>query len=405
MTESAREQQTLDDVDHHSEYFREHNYEIYDGLRQRCPVAHSSAWGGFWMFTSYDIAFSAVQATDVFSSAPQKAIPMASDAAFIPIDTDPPELQQYRGIVLPWFSPTTAKESEARFRRMADELIDDFIEDGQADLIEQLTTPLPAIWMLNLLGFDEKISWKQWVEWIHTVVHDRSANPEKAGDAIVNIYTNLAREIERRRVEGFGDDLFSTIMQGSVDDEPLSDSQLTSFGFQLLLGGLDTTSGLTGNALVELDRRRDLRDRLMDEPEVMRSATEEFLRHSTPVQCVYRILVNDVEFGGQQLRKGDRVAVFYAAANRDPEVFDEPGELDFDRTPNRHLAFGVGPHRCLGSNHARVMFRVMISTILERLPDYTICGEVERFPDAGDVFAVRHLPVSFTPGRHVYARK
>ena len=228
--------------------------------------------------------------------------------------------------------------------------------------------------------------------------------PEKAGVAITNIYANIAREIERRRTDGFGDDLFSVIMQASVNGVPLNDDEITSFGFQLLLGGLDTTSGFTGNVLVELDRRPDLRQRLIEEPHLMRSATEEFLRHSTPVQGLGRLVVRDCEVAGQQLHQGDRIMMLYAAANRDPAAFEDPAELNIERTPNRHMAFGVGPHRCIGSNFARVMFRVMITAILERIPDFRICGEVERFPDAGDVFAPSRLPVSFTPGRRVSGR-
>jgi cytochrome P450 len=397
MTKSVSRQDILDNIDHHSAYFREHNYEIYDDLRAQCPVAHSNAWDGFWLFCGYDVVYQAAQATNVFSSAPQKAIPMASDAVFIPIDSDPPLLARYRSLVLPRFSPVAAKNYEPTFRELATQLIDEFIESGRADLVGQLTTPLPAIWMLQMLGFDG--DWTEWVTWIHTVVHERSADPEKAGAAVTNIYASIAREIDKRRTNGYTDDLFSTIMRGHAGDRPLTDSEISNFGFQMLLGGLDTTSGLTGNALAELGHRRELRERLIAEPELLPGATEEFLRHSTPVQGVYRLVVQDCEVAGQTLRAGDRVILLYAAANRDPLVFDEPSHLDVERKPNRHLAFGAGPHRCLGSNFARVMFGVIVSCVLERLPDYTIAGEVERFPDAGDVYAVRRLPVTFTPGK------
>ena len=403
MTNTPSQGQSLDSVDHHSEYFLNHNYEIYDELRQRCPVSHSTAWDGFWLFTDYDVTYQAAQDTDTFSSRPQKGVPMASDAVFIPIDSDPPLLREYRNIVLPYLSPSAAKEFEPKFREMAHRLIDEFIEDGKADIVAQLTTPLPAIWMLRMLGFDES-RWTDWVEWIHAVVHERSADPEKAGVAITKIYTNITQEIDRRRSEGFGNDLFSVIMQGQAADRALSDDEVLSFGFQLLLGGLDTTSGLVGNTLIQLDEHRDLRERLITEPQLLRSATEEFLRHSTPVQGVYRLVAQDCQVGGQHLKAGDRLTLLYAAANRDPKIFDNPAAIDLDRKAIRHLAFGVGPHRCLGSNHARVMFQVMISLILERLPDYSISGPVERFPDAGDVYAVRHLPITFQPGSRVHPR-
>ncbi|MGV0792807.1 cytochrome P450 [Mycolicibacterium sp. XJ1819] len=404
MSTTAPHDDLTIDVDHHSSHFREHNYEIYEQLRQRCPVAHSNAWGGFWLLVNYDDIYAAEQDTETFSSAPAKQIPSAGTPdPFVPIDTDPPLLQEYRKITLPWFSPTAAKRAEADIRRLATELIDEFIEGGQADIVGQFTTPLPAIWILRLLGFDDT-HWADWVDWIHAVVHDRSSDTEKAAAGVANIYSSIIAEVQRRRTDGFGDDLLSVIMQGLVNGEPLRDEQVIGYAFMMLLGGMDTTSGLTGNALVQLDRHPELRARLIREPEILPRATEEFLRHDTPVQGEARVVTTDCEFRGQQLRAGDRVMLMLAAANRDPEAFDDPTRLDFDRSPNRHLAFGVGPHRCLGSNFARVMFQVMISEILTRLPDYSICGEVARFADAGDVYAVRSLPIRFTPGTRLSPR-
>ncbi len=389
------------DLDHHSDYFREHNFEIYEALRERCPVAHSNAWGGFWLFTDYDDVYEAEQNTELFSSVMEKQIPRNdSPDPFVPIDTDPPLLQQYRRITLPFFSPSAAKQLEPTFRKLATELIDDFIGSGKADIIEQLTIPLPARWILKALDFDES-RWAEWVGWTHAVVHDRTSNVEKSIDGVTNIYANIIAEMTRRRTDGFGDDLLSAIMQGEVDGEPLRDELVIGYAFLMILGGMDTTSGLTGNALIQLDEHRDLRQRLIDEPAIMSKATEEFLRHDTPTHTLTRLVTRDCDFKGEQLKAGDRVALCYAAANRDPKVFADPDVIDFDRTSNRHVSFGAGPHRCLGSNHARVMFSVMISEILTRMPDYRISGEVERFRDAGDVYAARHLPIAFTPGPRV----
>jgi len=386
------------DIDHHSAYFREHNYEIYEDLRERCPVAHSTAWGGFWLLVNYQDVYDAGQDNELFSSAMEKAIPMVGNPdPFVPIDTDPPVLKQYRRIGLPWFSPSSAKALEPMFRELATELIDEFIEAGEADIVGQLTTPLPARWILRMLGFDES-RWREWIEWIHSTVHDRSHDPDKANAGVTNIYTNITAEMARRRADGYGDDLLSAIMQGKIDGEPLPDGLVIGYAFLMLLGGMDTTSGLTGNSLVRLDEQPQLRRRLIEDPDVLPKATEEFLRHDTPSQGLARIITRDCEFKGQQLRAGDRVMLMFAAANRDPKVFPDPDRIDFDRVGNRHLAFGAGAHRCMGSNHARVMFQVMISEILTRLPDYTISGEIERFEDAGDVYAVRRLPIRFTPG-------
>lgn len=403
MTTAARTEPSNGsvDLDHHSAYFCEHNYEIYEDLRARCPIAHSNAWGGFWMLVDYQDVYDAAQDPDLFSSAMEKGIPLAGNPGpFIPIDIDPPQLQQYRRIALPWFSPSSARTLEPMFRELATELIDEFIETGEADIVGQLTTPLPARWILRMLGFDES-RWREWVGWIHATVHDRSHDPDKAIASVTNIYTSMGAEMARRRAGGYGDDLLSAIMQAEVDGRPLSDEQVIGYAFLVLLGGMDTTSGLTGNALVRLAEQPELRQRLIDGAGLLPKATEEFLRHDTPAQGLARIVTRDCEFKGHRLRQGDRVLLMFAAANRDPKVFPSPGRIDFDRVGNRHLAFGAGVHRCLGSNHARVMFQVMISEILARLPDYTISGEIERFPDAGDVYAVRRLPIRFTSGRRL----
>lgn len=388
----------FDALDHHSDYFREHCWQIYEALRKRCPVGHSSAWDGFWIFVDYDDVYEAEQNTELFSSLRDKQIPQTeAPDPFVPIDTDPPQLQQYRKITLPFFSPSAAKNLEPTFRQMATELIDDFIESGEADIIQQLTTPLPARWILRSLGFDDS-RWPDWVEWMHSVVHDRASQPEKAMESIGNIYGGITAEMQRRRDNGFSDDLLSTIMQGRVDGEELPDGLIIGYAFLMLLGGMDTTSGLTGNALIELDENPELRTQLIDDPSLMPKATEEFLRHDTPTHALTRLVTRDCVMKDQQLRAGDRVLLAYAAANRDPKVFSNPDQIDFTRTPNRHLAFGAGPHRCLGSNYARTMFSVMISEILQRIPDYTVSGQVERYRDAGDVYAPRHLPITFTPG-------
>ena len=402
MTDVESSKQDLaTQLDQHSDYFRDNVYDIYRELRGQCPMVRSEKWGGFWAFLDYQDVYDAEQAPELFSSGPGKEVPgVEGSVPFIPIDYDPPLVADYRKITLPFFSPGAAKALEPTFRQLTTELIDEFIEAGEADIIGQLTTPLPARWILQLLGFDES-RWPEWVDLIHTTVHDLAIDPPKSGAAAAQIYANISAEMDKRRTEGYGDDLLSTVMQAQVHGQGLDDMQVLGYAFLMLLGGMDTTSGLTGNALVRLEEQPELRQRLINEPEVLPKATEEFLRHDTPTQGLPRIVTTNCEFHGQKFNAGDRVLLMFAAANRDPKVFEDPDRIDFDRVGNRHLAFGAGPHRCMGSNHARMMFQVMMSEILTRLPDYTISGEIERFADAGSVYAVRRLPIRFTPGPRI----
>jgi cytochrome P450 len=390
------------EFDHHAPEFRDYCPAVIAGLHATGrPLGWSNEHGGFWAVYGYNALYDAVQDPDLFSSAHSAAVPKGvprstQDDPLIPIDVDGPLVHEYRRVVLSWFSPGGAKELEPRIRELATELIDAFIERGHADLSQELFTPLPARLILEMLGWDTD-RWPEWIEWIHSTVHDRTEHPERAVDAVTNIFTNITEEIERHRAH-LTNDMFSDILRAEVAGAPLTDAQVVSYAFLLLLGGMDTTAGLTGNVIVELDRRHDLRQQLIDDPSLIVKATEEFLRFDSPSFGLYRTVTRDAVFHGERLQRGDRVILMFPAAGLDPDAFEHPDAIDFTRTSNRHMAFGLGVHRCLGSHHARVMFRVMLEEVLARLPDFRISGEIVRFEDAGDVYAVRRLPVEFTPG-------
>jgi cytochrome P450 len=166
-----------------------------------------------------------------------------------------------------------------------------------------------------------------------------------------------------------------------------------------MLGGMDTTSGFTGNVLLRLCKDAELGAKFTADPSLVKKSTDELLRLYTPTLGLARTVSRDADFHGQRLCQGDRAILMWAAANRDPAMFENPDELDLDR-PNarKHMAFGVGMHRCLGSHYAKLMFDVMITQVLKRLPDFALAGEPKLFEDAGEVYAVRELPVKFTPG-------
>ncbi|HEX4189498.1 MAG TPA: cytochrome P450 [Marmoricola sp.] len=386
------------DLDHHSTEFRDRPHEITDEIRSRCPVAHSPQHGGFWVFTDYQSVADASRDDDLFSSAETVGVPESGmPFPILPIETDPPETQDLRAITLPAFSRKSSRDLEPAMREIATELIDTFIEKGTADLVQELTTPLPARMMLRMLGFDES-RWSEWVDRVHAVIHDRAHDADTSMMAGASILNELAAEMDLRRDRPADSDLFARIVHGEVQGEPLDQVQITMYGFLMMLGGMDTTSGLTSNALVSMANRPELRSALIEDRGLMTQATEEFLRVDTPTLALARTVTRDAEFHGQHLKQGDRVLLMWGAANRDPQVFPHPGTIDFERENKKHLSFGVGMHRCLGSNLARDMFAVMIDEILTRLPDFELDGEPVRFDDAAEVYAVRHLPVRFTPG-------
>ena len=397
---TINESTTAADFDHHSPEFREAPYETFADMRAQCPVQHSDHYGGFWSLLDYNSVFTAAREDDVWGSHPSIGIPPAPIVYPLPpIETDPPLTQKLRKITIGHFSPGQAERLRPRVRQMIAELIDGFIETGECDIVTELTNPLPARVALHLLGFDES-KYLQWVDWVHAIVHDKTLEPEKAETANIELMTEITKHVLERRASGnHGDDLFGAILDGRIDDEPLDDATINMYTLMIMLGGMDTTSGLTGNTLMQLITHPGVRQQLIDDPDLITDATEEFLRHSTPTLGLGRNLRCPVELHGQSLKTGDKAILMWAAANRDPEVFENPDVIDLHR-PNskRHLAFGVGVHRCLGSSLARMMFQEMITAILTRLPDFESNGEAVRFEDAGDVYAVRHLPIKFSPG-------
>lgn len=389
------------DFDHHSAQFRLAPYEAFERMRSSCPVQRSDHYGGFWSLVDYESVFAAARDDDLFSSFPSIGIPPATVSVPIPpIESDPPLTQQLRQITIKHFSPGSAQRLRPRARRMAAEMVDDFIERGECDIVAELTNPLPAKLVLHMLGFDDT-QHLQWVRWVHTFVHDKTHDPQRAAAAASDLMSEIGKQMHQRRTSGVpGDDLFGAILTGHIDGVALDDTQITMYTLMMMLGGMDTTSGLTGNSLLCLIERPQLRQALLDDRELLESATEEFLRHSTPTLGLGRNIQRDEQFCGQQLRRGERAMLMWAAANRDPAVFPDPDHIDFHR-PNskRHMAFGVGLHRCLGSHLARMMFQEMMAEILDRIPDFELNGEPVRFDDAGEVYALRHLPIRFTAGQ------
>ena len=394
------------DFDHHSPEFQRAPYAAFDRMRSSCPLQRSDHYGGFWSLLDYQSVFDAARDDVLFSSHPTIGVPPAATAYPIPpIESDPPLTQKLRQITLRHFSPGSVERLRPRARQMATEMVDAFIERGECDIVAELTTPLPAKMVLHMLGFDES-KYLQWVNWVHTFVHDKTHAPEAAGTAVTELMTEITTHMAQRRAQPDpGDDLFAAILNGHIDEVPLDDMQINLYTLMMMLGGMDTTSGLTGNVLVCMMERPEIRAALIEDPGLLEIATEEFLRHSTPTLGLGRTIRGDTRFHGQDIKSGEGAMLMWAAANRDPAVFEDPDTIDLSR-PNcrKHMAFGVGMHRCLGSHLARMMFQEMMAEILQRMPDFELNGEPVRFADAGEVYAVRNLPIRFTPGPRSAAR-
>ena len=388
------------DFDHHSSDHAADPYPTYAKYRSQCPVAWSEHHDGYWVLFDYASVYAAARDDETFRSGPSSSIPvLPTQRPLIPMETDAPETQKWRRMLYHEFTPAAAAKLEPYVYEVGHALMDGFVERGECDIIEEFATPLPAQVILRLLGFDPD-KWAEYAKCVHDIVHGMETAPEEAFMAAVTLYGEIAEAIEHRREHGLTEDVISTLMTSTFDGKPVSDDDIADYVMLLIFGGLDTTTASLGNAMVRMHQQPHLRSQLIERPELIPNAVEEFLRYDSPLQTVGRNISRDIEMGGHCLKAGDRALLVWASANRDEAQFPHADEIDFERTENRHLSFIVGLHRCLGSNLGRSMFRIMLELVLERTPDFELTAEPDhyRFADAGNVYALTALPIRFTPG-------
>lgn len=375
----------------------ENPYPIWDELRRECPVAHSDRWGGQWLPTRYEDIAAIAHDVEHFSSVQVGVIPplpMAADplsAGLPPISSDPPVHTWSRRLLLPWFSHRRVEQYESVTRELCRSLIDKFIDEGRADAAADYAQQIPVRIIARVLGVPTELSdtFTGWVRDVLEFAHDEERRA--AGRQAIGKY--LIEQVAYRR-EHPGDDLISELLHTEVEGEPVPDAHVLGTAALTLIAGIDTTWSAIGSSLWHLATHDDDRRRLVEEPELMLFAVEEFLRAYSPV-TMGRIVRSDTEVGGCPMHAGDRVLLNFPAANRDPEVFENADEVIIDRKQNRHVAFGVGIHRCAGSNLARMEVQVAVEEWLARIPEFHLeDGETVTWA-GGQVRGPRSIPVVF----------
>jgi len=386
---------------------REASDAAWDAVRASgCPIAWTEHNGGHWVITGYEQVAAAFRDWERFSSArlndpDQCAISFSNGKVplLLPEESDPPEWKDHRRTIATLLSPVASEHLRGRARYWADHYLDRVIEQGACDLVDDFTVPVPASVVLEWMGFPRA----EW-EWLWTAFHGVAAHPNgtpehrRATEAYADVMTRITEEL-RARVRTPRDDALTTIATHEVNGVRITEDVARSIAFLTVTGGIDTTTSFTGAALLHLAQHPADRARLLADPEVLTLATEEFLRYYPPARTHARTVATDTVFEGIAMRRGERVLLSEAAAGRDESAFPNADEFVIDRDPNRHLAFGVGIHRCPGSHLARVEFTEMLTTVLRRIPDYAIDPTgVEEYPTWSMVGGWRHLPASFTPG-------
>lgn len=374
-------------------------------LAAKGPVVYSTAHGGHWIVTHYDEIYQVFTDPDTFSSYPNNLVTPADFGKFIPLELDPPEHTAYRQALQPLFSPQRMKRLEDQIRDVVNDLIDEFCEAGQAEFISQFAHELPARVFLALMD------WPLEDAPMFTAATDAVLFGKPGGDgtqeendqammmAAMTIAGHFHGVIADRRANP-GDDATSKLIHTEVElpdgKRVLTDEELFRMFFLLLMGGLHTVQGSLAWTIAQFTANPEQRRAIIDDPTAIPKAVEEILRIEAAVIPGRRV-TRDVEFGGVRMAKDDQLIMMICSANRDPAHFVDPEVLDITRTPNRHLAFGAGPHRCLGSHLGRLELIVAFEELHRRIPDYQLVESDPPHWHSTQVRGCHRMPITFTP--------
>lgn len=383
----------LHDFDHTDPRWTEDPFSIWDALRAHSPVVHTERFLGCYLPTTYQAVKDIAYDTEHFSSrrvVVRDIRPEVTDPS-PPITSDPPAHKPAKQLLLPPFTPDAVKKLEPRVRAICNELIDGFIDGARCDAAAEYTKHIPVRAIAHMLGIPEQDS-DRFIAWIHEILELGIKDQEVLMRAVHEMSDYFAGHIEQRKRHPT-DDLISSLMNArGQDGQPLSDKHVLGSLRLLLIAGIDTTWSAIGASLWHLARTPADRERLVAEPDLMPIAIEEFLRAYAPVTMA-REVVKETTVGGCPIKPGNMVLLSFPAANRDPAMFPDADKVVIDRKENRHAAFGLGIHRCVGSNLARMEMTVAIEEWLKRIPEFRLdpAGKV-RWSE-GTVRGPRELPL------------
>jgi cytochrome P450 len=383
------------DFDHTDPRWTEDPFAIWEELRTKSPVVHTERFLGCYMPTTYEAVKQVAYDTEHFSSRrvvvrdvrPEVLQPSP------PITSDPPEHKPAKQLLLPPFTPDAMKKLAPRVRAICNELIDEFIADGKCDAAARYSKHIPVRAIAHMLGIPEQDG-ELFIKWIHEILELGIRDESTLMRAVQEMSGYFAEQIERRKKHST-DDLITTLMNArDKNGQPLSDAHVLGSLRLLLIAGIDTTWSAIGASLWHLAKTPRDRDRLIAEPELLPTAIEEFLRAYSPVTMA-REVIKETEISGYPIKPGNMVLLSFPAANRDPAVFPDADKVVIDRRENRHAAFGLGIHRCVGSNLARMEMTVAIEEWLKRIPDFRLDPAGKVTWSEGTVRGPRQLPMLF----------
>jgi len=382
----------IEAFDHHSAAFANRRQAFYAALHETsCPVLRTSKHEGFTYFGGYDDVLEIQSKADLFSNA-QPTIPDRPFPAIIPAKQDPPDHWHYKRLLTPYFTAKAIAARSARIAEVARTLLDPAIEAGAFDMVADVMQPLVAILTAEMLGLDAEQA-RKYAAPLHNASLAHYPR-EKAEEEIEWLLHEIAQDVARWR-RGDAQGLLAELAAADFQGRKLTDEELKLITVNLLIGGLGTTPIFMGSVTVFLARNPDHRQQLIDNPDLKSTAIEEMVRAFGPVQTFGRVAKQTCPIGATTVQEGDHVLLGYGAANHDPKMFEHPETLDFARSPNRHMSFGIGPHRCLGSHMASSIVIAVLDILLARAPTYRIVEDkLGAYADISTKLGYYSVPIS-----------
>lgn len=371
---------------------------FYRRLRDECPVALVEGMeSGVHIISRYEDVRFALRHPEIFSS-DLIAVDIGQDRPLIPLQIDPPEHAHYRRVMDPQLTLKQLGRLETDARVLVNEVIDRFIDRGECDFHAEFSMPLPCMVFLSLTGLPLEelprfLTWKDNIIRPDTMdMEEASVIRKQTGAAIYEFFEGAIAE----REGGGMDDIISRFMRTEIDGRTMSREEMLDLCYLFILGGLDTVTATLDCSIAYLAQHPEHRQALVDDPSLVPEAVEELLRTQTPVMQVLRVVVQPHEMHGVKMEPGDHVLVMLGSADTDPTEFGDDADLvDLHRASNRHLAFGGGPHRCLGSHLARLELRIALEELHRRLPNYRLAEGTELEYSPG-IREIKALPIVFS---------
>jgi cytochrome P450 len=392
--------------------FQANPYAYYDMLRAGAPMFFWPDWG-IWFLTRYDDCVAALkeprlgrqilnymtrEELGMTPEPPDELKPLVYMQRNWLLLKDPPDHTRLRGLVHKAFTPRMVERLRHTIQNLTDRLLDAVQDSGQMDIINDLAVPLPVTVIAEMIGvpMDERDSFREWSrDLAGTLELTEAAEVYERGSRATEAFSAYLRDLIAERRQHPQDDLLSALVAAEEAGDKLTEDELIATTILLLIAGHETTSNLIGNGMLALLRNPDQLAKLKADPSLIRTAIEELLRYDSPVQMTARWVLEDMDFNGQPMTKGQQVATMLGAANRDPGQFADPETLDIAREDNHHLAFGSGIHYCVGAPLARVEGQIAISTLLRRMPSLALTTDSPPYRDTYVLRGLRELVVTF----------